>query len=94
MKYFVVIDTNVLVSAMLKRNTPPDKVIRHIFEGNIIPLLNEEILNEYREVLNRPKFSFPGNAVKDMLVGITKDTVFVDAASVEEMLEIMERSEL
>lgn len=58
MKYFVVIDTNVLVSAMLKRNTPPDKVIRHIFAGNIIPLLNEEILNEYREVLNRPKLIF------------------------------------
>lgn len=86
MKYFVVIDTNVLVSAMLKKNTPPDKLIRHVFAGNIIPLLNEEILNEYREVLNRSKFNFPENAVKDMLAGITKDAVFVDAASVEEIL--------
>lgn len=42
MKYYAVIDTNVLVSAMLKKNTPPDK---------IIPLLNKEILNEYRKVL-------------------------------------------
>lgn len=42
MKYFAVIDTNVLVSAMLKQNTPPDKIIRQTLSGNIIPLLNKE----------------------------------------------------
>lgn len=40
MKYFAVIDTNVLVSAMLKKDTPPDKVVRQALAGGIIPLLN------------------------------------------------------
>lgn len=30
-RYFAVIDTNVLVSAMLKKNTPPDAVLRECF---------------------------------------------------------------
>lgn len=55
MKYFAVIDTNVLVSAMLKQSTPPDRIIKQALEGEIIPLLNKEILDEYWEVLERPK---------------------------------------
>ncbi|MDE6846038.1 MAG: putative toxin-antitoxin system toxin component, PIN family [Lachnospiraceae bacterium] len=86
MIYYVVIDTNVLVSAMLKKNTPPDAIIRQVFKGNIIPLLNEEILDEYREVLGRTKFKFPESAVKDIITGITKDAVFMDAAPTEQIL--------
>ncbi|MCM1127648.1 MAG: putative toxin-antitoxin system toxin component, PIN family [Lachnospiraceae bacterium] len=86
MKYFAVIDTNVLVSAMLKRNTPPDKVIRKIFDGYIIPLLCKEILDEYREVLSRAKFKFSDSAVEMLITGIIKRAVFVDAVSLGEIL--------
>lgn len=86
MKYYAVIDTNVLVSAMLKKNTPPDKIIRHIFKENIIPLLNKEILDEYREVLARPKFKFSEASVHSIITNIIKKAIFVDAAPLDEIL--------
>ena len=58
MKYYAVIDTNVLVSAMLRWDSVPGCVLEHAFVGDIIPLLNEQVLKEYMEVLRRPKFQF------------------------------------
>lgn len=43
MKYFVVIDTNVLVSAVLKHNSIPGTIIEFAFNGKIIPVSNKEI---------------------------------------------------
>ena len=54
MKYYAVIDTNVLVSALLKSASIPGIVARESLEGQIIPLLNDEIITEYRAVLSRP----------------------------------------
>ena len=56
--YYAVIDTNVLVSAMLRWDSVPGCVLEHAFVGDIIPLLNEQVLKEYMEVLRRPKFQF------------------------------------
>lgn len=86
MKYFAVIDTNVLVSALLKKNTPPDKVVRQALGGDIIPLLNEEILNEYQEVLSRAKFKFSENEIETVITGIVNRGIFVDAVSLDEIL--------
>lgn len=55
MPYYAVIDTNVLVSAMLKWNSVPGNVVSFAFDGTIIPVFNSSILKEYREVLARPK---------------------------------------
>ena len=55
-----VIDTNVLVSALLTRksDTATVQVLEAIMNGQIIPLYNEEIISEYEIVLNRPAFHF------------------------------------
>lgn len=45
MKYYAVIDTNVLVSAVLKWNFVPGNIIDLAFNDVIIPLVNQEILN-------------------------------------------------
>lgn len=50
MTYYAVIDTNVLVSAMLKWSSVPGNVL--VFSGVIVPVFNEQILDEYRTVLN------------------------------------------
>ncbi len=57
-KYYAVIDTNVLVSVMLKWNSVPGSIMELAFDGPIVPVLNADILAEYREVLMRPKFRF------------------------------------
>ena len=55
-----VIDTNVLVSALLARNggAATVKVIHAVLSGKITPLYHQEIIEEYEEVLARPKFHF------------------------------------
>ena len=55
MTYYIIIDTNVIISAMLKKNTPPSEILKEVFSGNVIPVVNDEILQEYREVLLRKK---------------------------------------
>lgn len=57
MKY-AVIDTNVMVSAMISHNgaSPTVKVVEAIGQGELVPLYNEEIITEYNDVLSRAKF--------------------------------------
>ena len=59
MKY-AVIDTIVLVSAMITHNaaSPTVKVVEAIGQGELVPLYNEEIITEYNDVLSRAKFGF------------------------------------
>lgn len=83
MKFYAVIDTNVLVSAMLKKASLPDQVIQEIFKGNLVPLLNREILDEYWEVLGRPKFRFPEKSIGTLVTSILKVAIFVDADPIE-----------
>lgn len=57
---YAVIDTNVLVSALLSHNgeAATVRVIRAVLSGKITPLYHPQILGEYEEVLLRPKFHF------------------------------------
>jgi len=78
MKYYAVIDTNVLVSAMLKWNSVPGNVLEFVFNGTIIPLINEEIIKEYREVLSRPKFHLPFGIIEDVVGEIEQIGIYVN----------------
>jgi putative PIN family toxin of toxin-antitoxin system len=57
---YAVIDTNVVVSALLsiEANSNPAIVLRAVLQGRIIPVFNEDILDEYTKVLLRDKFHF------------------------------------
>lgn len=83
MVYYAVIDTNVLVSAMLKYPSIPGEVLRLTFSGTIIPLLNEQIVKEYREVLSRPKFHLTGEIVDTIVGEIERLGVFIDAETLD-----------
>lgn len=85
MRYYAVIDTNVLVSAMLKWNSVPGNVMELVFDGPIIPLYNSEILKEYREVLSRPKFHFTKEIVDDVIDNLEDKGICIEA----EMLDIV-----
>ena len=69
MKYFAVLDTNGLVSAMITHNSDSAtvKVLEQVVKGRIVPLFNDEILLEYQEVLNRDKFNLREDDILNML---------------------------
>ncbi len=79
MTKYGVIDTNVLVSAMLKENSVPGLVLKHVFDGNLVPLLNDKILEEYQEVLLRKKFPFLEEDVNIVLENLQERGAFVNA---------------
>jgi predicted nucleic acid-binding protein len=64
---YAAIGTNVLVSALLNFRSHPGQVLLSVFKGETIPLVNEDILAEYRGVLARKKFRFPPDLVDIIL---------------------------
>ena len=64
---FVVIDTNVLVSSLLSRNGAPAAVMGMVLTGEIVPCYDYRVLNEYKEVLRRPKFDFEENDIETLI---------------------------
>jgi putative PIN family toxin of toxin-antitoxin system len=73
----VVYDTNVIVSAVLKPDSIPASVVTLALQCHVKLCLSEELLEEYTEVLNRPKFGLQPTAVEDFLRDITQGARFV-----------------
>ena len=84
---FVVIDTNIIVSALLssKNDSATVQVMEKVFRQEIKPVYSKEIFAEYTNVLNRPKFHFSKELIEYMLSAIkhfgilkeSKETVIV-----------------
>lgn len=77
---YAVIDTNVIVSALLTHNpqTATAKVLDYMAKGDIVNVYNDDILMEYMDVLHRAKFHFPESKIKSVLALITKFGIHVD----------------
>ena len=73
----VVLDTNILVSALLKAGSLPARVLDLVIGGSIILLLDDRILYEYREVLRRPKFGFEEELVDELLATLDRMGEFI-----------------
>ena len=79
MKFYAVIDTNVLVSAAMKPESVPGQVLELVLDSVIVPILNQKIIEEYHDVLLRPKFDFPEQIVKDILNEIDSCGIYINA---------------
>lgn len=84
MKYYAVVDTNVIVSAILNPRSVPGTILNYCFAGRIIPLLNKEILDEYNEVVRRKKFAFSQNDIDSVLKLFREKGIIVDRTKAEE----------
>jgi len=63
----IVLDTNVLVSALLSPYGPPAAVLQLILSGRVLICFDARILSEYQEVLGRAKFDFDLRLIEDVL---------------------------
>lgn len=86
MRYFAVLDTNVLVSALLSKNSVPAEILDEAASGCIVPLYSDEILAEYEDVLHRKKFPFTAREVRDLIEAIKSRGVPVEAGPVNAVL--------
>lgn len=53
----IVLDTNVLVSSLLKRNSNPAIILNAVLDGKIRLAIDERIFEEYTQVLHRPRLN-------------------------------------
>lgn len=85
---YAVIDTNVLVSALLgtrkETRSNPWKVMNYIFSGEVIPVYNAEILQEYEDVLKRRKFGFTPSVVDHLIAEIRRIGISQEAIETNE----------
>lgn len=65
-----VIDTNVVVSGVLFPGSKPGRVLDLMLAGEIPCVASAELLDEYRDVLKRPKFSLDATLVDGLVDGI------------------------
>ena len=84
MKYYAVIDTNVVVSSMLNPNSVPGTIMKFVATGLIVPFINDEILNEYIEVISREEFSFKKEVIEGTLHLFQEQALKVDRTTAEE----------
>jgi uncharacterized protein len=63
----IVLDTNVLVSGILNPHGAPGSILNAVLNEEVTVLIDDRILSEYRDVLLRSKFGFPGDYVESIL---------------------------
>ncbi len=73
----IVLDTNVLVSALLNPSGYPAKVLNLIALGKLELILDNRIFLEYKEVLQRPKFKLASGVYSSLLSFIITDSNFI-----------------
>lgn len=71
-RFYAVFDTNVMVSSLMSKriDSPTVVLLDYVLDGQIVLLYNDEILEEYKDVLHRSKFEFSEDrivAVLDMV---------------------------
>lgn len=85
-KIYAVIDTNVIVSALItsNRESNPNQVVKAINIGHITPIYNDEIESEYKRVLHYPKLKIPEDQIDTFISTLRKFGIKVDRTKVYE----------
>ena len=77
----VVLDTNVIVSALWTPDGKAAYIVNQVIAGNLKLCHDYRILTEYREVLSRPKFKFSLWQIQFLLDTFEKDGISIIHAS-------------
>ena len=77
----VVLDTNILVSALWSQEGNPAKIVELFIKDKIIICYDYRILQKYKEILSLEKFAFKKAKVGSLINKIRNDGIAVIAAS-------------
>ncbi len=73
----IVLDTNVLVSALINPKGMPAKILNLILNGRLTILYDNRIMGEYRVVLSRKKFNFSHEMIEPLIDFIKYEGEFI-----------------
>lgn len=91
MRCYAVIDTDVLVSALISSHDDAAtvQVVNKLFTAEFIPLYSKAIMDEYSNVLHRKKFHFSDEAINDFLLFIKQNGILINPNDSGEILPDM-----
>ena len=79
----ILLDTNVLVSALLSPFQAPGRILDLILAGDVSVVFDDRVMAEYRAVLLRPKFGFDRRNVEELLDECAGNGHFVTAPALK-----------
>jgi putative PIN family toxin of toxin-antitoxin system len=85
----IVLDTNVLVSALLKQPSNPASVLDSVLEGQVRLAVDQRIFEEYTEVLHRPKLNIQPAHADAILRFIAQSALWVEPEPVAFQLDLV-----
>jgi putative PIN family toxin of toxin-antitoxin system len=81
----VVLDTNVLVSALIKPGGAPARILDLVLSGQVDCVIDDRILAEYRDVLARPRLGLEPDDVNAVLMYLTTSSDWLIEAPASSM---------
>lgn len=82
----IVLDTNVLVAGLLNPDGNPGRIVDLFLAGDVMLLVDDRILAEYRSVLARPKFPFEAKDISNLLDAIESEGARITARPLDVQL--------
>jgi putative PIN family toxin of toxin-antitoxin system len=79
----IVLDTNVIVSGLLRPFSKAALILTLVADGTIQVAYDLRLLSEYRDVLNRPKFDFAKENVEAFLTQVEQEGFLVSVKPLE-----------
>lgn len=76
----VVVDTNIIVSGLIKPYSDAAIIMHLILSGKIKIAYDFRILTEYETILQRKKFNFHPDKVEPIITQIKEEGIYVDSA--------------
>jgi len=79
----IVLDTNVIVSGILRPFSKAALIVTSVADGTVQVAYDVRLLSEYRDVLNRPKFNLAKENVEAFLTQVEQEGFLVSAKPLE-----------
>ncbi len=85
-KFYAIIDTNVIVAALLTKNklSATVRVLEAFLSGEVVAVAHEKIIDEYKAVLSREKFNFSKEKIEKVVAAFEQNSVFLSGATFDE----------
>lgn len=84
-RVFAVLDTNVLVASLLSKNSTSAtvRIMEALKHRAFISVYNNEIIDEYSEVLSRAKFAFDKDLIENIINAVQDNGIPADRKSTD-----------
>ncbi|MCX6383363.1 MAG: putative toxin-antitoxin system toxin component, PIN family [Actinobacteria bacterium] len=82
----IVVDTNVIISGLIKSFSESSKIINLILSGKIKLAYDTWILKEYEEVLKRKKFNINSKYIESIIAQIKEEGIYITTIPLKESL--------